>query len=396
MENTTLRQYITTLREKHFEDFQQEVENKAREMAFPILDLFPGQSEEEKRVNFVEFSNYFLTAIQEMHLFQKMDGLALEGKEDDHRYFFEKDITVDALVELLNIYRHSLMKFTQRFSNDVTIVHTTLLMLDDYYLQLEDRLLENWRKLNETRIDQQSKMLQQKNRELEKINRSLDNFVYAASSDLKAPVANIEGLMNALVDTLGKEISGNEDFSMIMQMVNRSVSKFKDTIQDLAEMSRIGVNVVMDVEEVNLCELIREVQDGLSEEIRESEAVIHVDASNCPSIRFSRRNLKYILFQLLSNAIKYRSEERTPEISVSAVTAGDYKLITVTDNGVGMGYSQKRKLFSMFKQSGSQIAGTGLGLYIVKRIVDNTNGKIEVESEINTGTTFKVYLKDFN
>src|SRR5690606_34174010 len=94
----------------------------------------------------------------------------------------------------------------------------------------------------------------------------------------------------------------------------------------------------------------------------------------------------------LSNAIKYRSEERPLVINVSTRQSNKYVILSIQDNGLGMSKDQQQKLFSMFKRFHTHVEGTGIGLYIVKRIVENKKGMIQVESEEGKGTTFNIYF----
>ncbi len=96
---------------------------------------------------------------------------------------------------------------------------------------------------------------------------------------------------------------------------------------------------------------------------------------------------------MLSNAIKYRSPEREPQVSITCLTQGDYHVLTVQDNGLGMDMRQEEKIFALFKRLHAHVEGTGIGLYIVKKILENAGGKIEVESQVGIGSTFKVYFK---
>nr|WP_246853552.1 ATP-binding protein [Rufibacter aurantiacus] len=99
------------------------------------------------------------------------------------------------------------------------------------------------------------------------------------------------------------------------------------------------------------------------------------------------------MYNFISNAIKYRSPQRTPLIRITSKKEGDFCVLTVEDNGLGIDASQQDKLFAMFQRLHDHVEGTGIGLYIVKKIIDNSGGKIEVESEKGKGSTFKVSFK---
>lgn len=235
--------------------------------------------------------------------------------------------------------------------------------------------------------------LQTTNAELKRVNNDLDSFVYAASHDLKAPVSNIEGLLHTLMDAMPEDAAKDEGVLQIIEMINKSISRFKSTIQDLTDITKIQKNFEEELEEVFLTDILENVQVNLSELITKSNAKIFVDIKDCPAIKFSRKNLNSILYNLISNAIKYRSPDRVPEVKIKAVIYNEYILLKVTDNGLGMNPSDKDKIFSMFKRLHNHVEGSGVGLYIVKRILENSGGKIEVESQPDKGSVFKVYFK---
>lgn len=122
-----------------------------------------------------------------------------------------------------------------------------------------------------------------------------------------------------------------------------------------------------------------------------SNAEIRLNLDDCPVIEFSKKDLRSIVMNLLSNAIKYRSERR-PEVLIKCYQKDQYAILSVTDNGIGIDLKHA-KLFKMFKRFNTETEGTGIGLYIIKRIIDDAGGKIEVESEVGKGSTFSVYFK---
>lgn len=236
----------------------------------------------------------------------------------------------------------------------------------------------------------QSEELKQKNSQLLRINRELDNFVYTASHDLKAPISNLEGLMFAYKDQ-AKERLLNEDLQ-ILDMMQVSIEKFKATIKDLTEISRLNqVNDV--VEEISIKEILNEILLSLNTQIKENEAKIEIDIQS-DLIRFSKKNLRSILSNLLTNSIKFKKRNLNPQIQIKTWKENDTCVISVSDNGLGMDLSKSDKIFSMFRRLHDHVEGSGLGLYLIKRIVEDNNGRIEVESEIGQGSTFRIYLPE--
>lgn len=241
---------------------------------------------------------------------------------------------------------------------------------------------------------QAAEHLRRKNEQLTRINNDLDNFIYTASHDLKAPITNIEGLVSLLSKTLGTLPARQDKTDKLMELINTSIGRFKETIKDLAEVAKVQSNTEEDLDQIAFSEVLDEVKSNIKTTIDESEALITEDFSGAPAIYFSKKNLRSILYNLVSNAIKYRSPERQPRIRVStSVADNDCILLSVQDNGMGIKEKDRHKVFMMFKRLHQHVEGTGVGMAIVKRIVDNNEGKIEIESTVGEGSLFKVYLK---
>lgn len=254
--------------------------------------------------------------------------------------------------------------------------------------ELEERVKERTDELLGKNIE-----LEAMNEQLKKVNADLDSFVYAASHDLKAPVSNIEGLLSSLEDCLPGEVLHEDMIRDILTMINQSIVKFKGTIKDLTEITKIQKDINEDINTVDIVETIEDVKVGLRELILNADAEIAVKTDGVKEINYSRKNLNSILYNLISNAIKYRDPDRRPSIDIEIYEDTSYAVLEVTDNGLGFNPSDKNKIFTMFKRLHDHVEGTGVGLYIVKRIVENSGGRIEVESTPGKGTTFKVYFK---
>ncbi|MFN3404237.1 MAG: PAS domain S-box protein [Cytophagaceae bacterium] len=244
----------------------------------------------------------------------------------------------------------------------------------------------------EKRVEERTQELLIKNNELVKINNDLDNFIYTASHDLKAPVSNIEGLIFALKEMFDEGTINIEEARYITEMIIKSITRFKTTIQDLTDISKAQKNLTNDNETIKIKITLDDLKELLKNEIIGSNAVIHADYVKCPEINFSIKNFRSIIFNLVNNAIKYRSSERNPIIYINTYFQGKYAVLEVRDNGLGIPNDQLDKVFGMFKRLHDHVEGSGVGLYIVKRIIDNAGGKIEVESQVGQGSTFRVYF----
>lgn len=228
-----------------------------------------------------------------------------------------------------------------------------------------------------------------KNEQLLKINNDLDNFIYTASHDLKAPVSNLEGLFNTLLD----EVKLNEDLLVFKTLIEESFDRFKSTITDLTEITKMQKAGSEEAEMVVFSDIIEEIKIGVQDQIEKYDAEVQTQFE-VSEINFSRKNLRSILYNFLSNAIKYSSPDRKPIVRITTERRNNSVLLIIADNGLGIPPESQSKVFQMFKRVHDHVEGTGIGLYIVKRIVDNAGGRIEIESEVGKGSTFKIFLKD--
>lgn len=229
--------------------------------------------------------------------------------------------------------------------------------------------------------------LSSKNKELIRINTDLDNFIYTASHDLKAPISNIEGL----VQELFADILPSANNELIKEMLNSSILRFKNTLKDLTEITKLQKEEA-EVSIVNFHSVLTEIKFSIKDLIDKFQPTIFEDL-NIAEIKFSAKNLRSIIYNLVSNAIKYSSPRRKAKVTVATYREENYTVLQISDNGLGINDDSHDKIFGMFKRLHDHVEGTGVGLYIVKRIIDNAGGRIEVESKIDKGTTFKVFLK---
>jgi signal transduction histidine kinase len=233
--------------------------------------------------------------------------------------------------------------------------------------------------------------LQYRNRELANANFDLDSFVFTASHDLKSPIANIEGLISILSDAISKEELDREEIKQITDMMKSSLKRFSTTIQDLTaivEIDKIGEDEAD--EALDLYEIVDSVRQDLQSLIAKSNATIRVVAEERYLSGFSRKNFKSIISNLISNAIKYRSPDRSPEVDVKMEKEGGKTHLSIQDNGLGIPAGKEERIFTMFKRLHDHVEGSGIGLYIVKRMVDQARGRIIVDSTQGKGTTFTI------
>lgn len=234
-----------------------------------------------------------------------------------------------------------------------------------------------------------SRELEEKNDILERINNDLDIFVYTASHDLTAPITNIEGLTSLIRYELHDCLQPQQ--LEYLDLMTSSINKLHDNIRDLTEIISIKQDTGREREAVSFADILKDIEEDLQPVISVLKATIHTHF-RVPSMLFARKNIRTILFNLISNALKYRSPERQVIIHISTAYTATGLLLEVNDNGRGMTEEQIPQLFGIFKRFHADIHGNGVGLYMIKRIIENNKGKIEVISKLNTGTVFQVHL----
>ena len=254
----------------------------------------------------------------------------------------------------------------------------------------ENRLLGYAKVIRDLTERRRNEELQRRNMELMRINNELDSFVYTASHDLKSPITNLEGLLSALKEDLGAE---GEKHAEILSMMGGAIKTLKNVITDLSDVTKLQQEKHQQ-EIVNIPALLDEVKGSLREIISTSKTEIKTDFGGFTTIRYARKNLRSILFNLISNAIKYSDPLKAPEVCIrTAVSASGEYVLAVRDNGLGIAEKHQNKIFTMFKRVHDHVEGSGVGLYLVKKILDNSGDRITVESELGKGSVFSVYFQ---
>ncbi len=232
-----------------------------------------------------------------------------------------------------------------------------------------------------------NKDLTETNSELIKHNNELRQFSYTVSHNLRGPVASLMGLIS-LIDTAGLS-KENQD---IHEHVRTSVKRLDNIITDLSKIIDIRHDIFHIRQKISLEAEVADIVKGFKKDLEAHDVQIKTDFKKCPEIYSVRPMVHSILYNLISNAIKYRAHTRRPEIQISSDVGRNYILV-VSDNGLGIDMnSHKQNLFKLYKRFHYHTEGKGLGLYLVKLQAEALGGSVEVQSEINQWTTFKVML----
>jgi signal transduction histidine kinase len=231
--------------------------------------------------------------------------------------------------------------------------------------------------------------LKHTNEQLRRTNQDLDNFVYAASHDLKQPVNNLAGLFEELRRSSAFADSAEEQ--LLVPLVHEALQQLSVTIDDLAALGQAPPTSPAPTELVSLDDLTEEVVNTLEPQVRAARARITTDFAARPALSFARANLRTILLNLLGNSLKYADPARPARIHGSVWVEQGQPVLVVEDNGLGFDAAKHgAELFHLFRRLHTHPAGTGVGLYLVNRIVAANGGRIEVDSQPGEGATFRI------
>jgi signal transduction histidine kinase len=225
---------------------------------------------------------------------------------------------------------------------------------------------------------------------LTRTNADLDTFMYMASHDLKAPIANIEGLLQALHAELPVAVLEEDPVAHLLNLMQASVARFQQTIGHLTHISQLQRPEA--AEPVALPALVEGVRLDLGPLIEAAGATVVVDTDGCAAVRVAPKTMRSVVYNLLSNALKYRASDRSAHVTLRARCVPGLFVLAVADNGLGLTEAQQGQLFGMFKRLHTHVEGAGVGLFTVKRLVENAGGTIGVQSQPGVGTTFTVSL----
>jgi two-component system phosphate regulon sensor histidine kinase PhoR len=226
--------------------------------------------------------------------------------------------------------------------------------------------------------------------EQEKLIADHEILLDTISHDIKNPLTNL-----VMAVDLFKNISPNDEkaFRSLLEVVDNALGKMHKLITELTEVRKDGHKYKAEAELLSFENILEDVRLTLSDNIITAGAIIKSEI-NVSELTFSRRKLRSIVYNLINNAIKFKSPDRRPEIVVSTNQADEYIVISVKDNGIGIEESKFDEIFSKYYRIENSIEGSGIGLYLVKEIVTNAGGKVILKSHSDKGTEFQICLKN--
>jgi PAS domain S-box-containing protein len=241
-----------------------------------------------------------------------------------------------------------------------------------------------------TKEKNQEREREQLIRELTQNNKDLKQFSYITSHNFRAPLSNLTGLLNLLEDVPIE----NDELQEILNGFKRSTHLLNETIEDLVKVVIIKDNPSILKEDISMKEIFENVFFQLNNQINLYKPTIKFDIDDALSIYINKAYMESIILNLMSNALKYRSLDKLPKISIKAVEKENFVNLIIKDNGIGIDLDKnKEKIFGLYQRFHNYPDSKGLGLYLVKSQIEAMGGSIEVESQVGKGTQFTLTFK---
>jgi chemotaxis family two-component system sensor kinase Cph1 len=216
----------------------------------------------------------------------------------------------------------------------------------------------------------------------------LDTFSYTVSHDLRTPLSSIRGYSELLLEN----VSLDDNARKILQRIRRCTDKMAELITDILNYSRIGQSKIQK-QSVDMAAIIEEVR---SEVIESQNIDMDFSVGNTPDLLGDRVMIKQVFSNLIGNAVKYSRKAGRSKVTVNGELSKKEVIYSISDNGIGIDISHYNKVFELFKrmENVEDIEGSGVGLAIVKKIIEKHQGRIWFESKLGEGTTFFISFKN--
>ena len=220
-------------------------------------------------------------------------------------------------------------------------------------------------------------------------NKRLLNFSYIVSHNLRSHTSNIQSL-SSLINTAETETERQQ----LLPLLDSVSHALNETMHNLNEVVNIQTHVNINISTLNLKESIDQILELLSENIRKKEVKVICHVNEAITVDYNPAYMESILTNLISNSIRYSDPKKEAHVIIRSYQEQNNTILEISDNGIGIDLQKNRdKLFGMYKTFSTNPDARGMGLFITKNQVDAMGGTIAVESQLNEGTTFKIYFK---
>ena len=238
-----------------------------------------------------------------------------------------------------------------------------------------------------TELKQTENRLLHQNAELEKVNAELDQFVYSASHNLRAPLLSMKGLLSLI----SLDDTAFEDRSRFMGEVYKSIERLDATIHDIIEYSK-NARLAISPQEIDIEQIIHSTIEDLKF-FDQSKVHVSVQTELSATLFSDERRIRSIIHNIISNSIKYADPAKQERhLTITLSTSESFCSIVFSDNGIGIAKENQERVFDMFYRATSLRTGSGLGLYIVKEMLHKLGGRLELTSQEGEGTSIAIEI----
>lgn len=350
-------------------------ESRTRALLEAIPDMIFEMDREGKILLFVPSSTINPLLTPEEFLGKNVSQIMPADVADKTIYAIQRALDTGQL----QVFEYKLPTFDENKYYEASIIKndvgTVIAMVRDITL----------RKWAETEREDLINKLEQQKAELEERNAELTQFTYTVSHDLKSPLVTINGYLGYIEQDAS---SGNmERLKKDTRRIQEAVNKMHVLLTELLELSRIG-RLMNEPENTPFNDLVKDAMDIVHGQLESRRVTVQIQP-NLPIVRGDRQRLTEVLQNLIDNAVKYMGDQIDPHIEVGQQGEEDGKSIFfVKDNGMGIAPEYHERVFGLFNKLDSKSEGTGIGLALVKRIIEFHGGRIWIESASGNGSTF--------
>lgn len=319
-------------------------------------------------------------------------NLIKHQKETLEKTVYERTLEIAAQNEEIQSQNEELVTLQEQLSlqNKSLERQNAELQLAWETIDQQNEILREHTENLEVEVKRKASDLVVSNQELINHNNQLQQFSFITAHNLRSPVARILGLINLLhVPTVD-----DKEREYILDQIQKTGYDLDQVIKDLSVILDIKKGLTENYQIVSISHTIQKVKSLLQTELDKNNIQLTIASENDDSVLGLAAYLESVFFNLISNAIKYRSSERLPRIHISTKRDNDKVIIDIEDNGIGIDLSKyDHKIFGMYQRFHFHTEGKGLGLHLVKTQVESMGGKISLASNLNQGTRFSITLK---